>query len=465
MEALRVGDLMDQYRTEMVANLQKLVRITSVRGKSQQGKPFGEGPSKALAFMLDLAESWGLEVQDIDGYAGHVDYGEGQDYVAALVHLDVVPEGVGWTFPPYGAEIHDNIMYGRGVSDNKAPAMAALYAIKALQDAKIPTKRKLRVIFGCAEETGMEDMTYYFQKQPLPFAAFAPDVSYPPINREKGILHFAIHTVNSNRKSAIRQVAGGDAANRVPDLCTATVDLSLINHTQKNALLKAATLLGEKKYRFSYPSDTNTIKIETFGKAAHGAEPELGENAIISMASLLTALQESSSAGNFLAFLHQRIGSSTNGADLGVQCEDSESGSLSLNVGLVSINKELCEAIIDIRYPVTANGEQLENILRKITAEAGLQISIKTHLPPLYVKADHPLVQCLRKAYRAYNDCDPEPEASKGGTYARVLHGRGVAFGGVGINAHKPDEQVAIDELMHHSKICAQAMYEMAMLE
>ncbi len=100
MEELRVGDLMDQYRTEMVANLQELVRIPSVRGKSQLGEPFGEGPSKALAFMLSLAESWGLKIQDIDGYAGHVDYGEGQDYVAALVHLDVVPEGAGWTYFP-----------------------------------------------------------------------------------------------------------------------------------------------------------------------------------------------------------------------------------------------------------------------------------------------------------------------------------------------------------------------------
>ena len=99
--------------------------------------------------MLDIAmddcSHLGLPTQVFDGYAAHAEIGEGSDddALAILVHLDVVPEGDGWHFPPYGAVIENDRMYGRGTSDDKGPAVAALYAVKAVKEANIPLKRKV----------------------------------------------------------------------------------------------------------------------------------------------------------------------------------------------------------------------------------------------------------------------------------------------------------------------------------
>lgn len=79
---------------------------------------------------------------------GYAEYGTGEELIAVLGHLDVVPEGDGWTYPPYGGEIHDGKIYGRGTIDNKGPVIGALYALKVIKDLAIPLKRRVRIIFG-----------------------------------------------------------------------------------------------------------------------------------------------------------------------------------------------------------------------------------------------------------------------------------------------------------------------------
>ncbi|EGD49950.1 peptidase M20, partial [Thermoanaerobacter ethanolicus JW 200] len=69
--------------------------------------PYGEGVAKALDKALEIAQSLGFRTKNVDGYVGYAEYGEGEEMIGVLGHLDVVPEGDGWTYPPYGAEIHD----------------------------------------------------------------------------------------------------------------------------------------------------------------------------------------------------------------------------------------------------------------------------------------------------------------------------------------------------------------------
>ena len=123
---------------------------------------------------------------------GWAEWGQGDETIGILVHLDVVPEGRGWTYPPYGAEIHNGKIFGRGAFDDKGPAMAALFALKTLKDAEIQFSRKVRVIFGTDEESGMEDIEYYLKHAEMPDMSFSPDAEYPIINGEKGILTFKI---------------------------------------------------------------------------------------------------------------------------------------------------------------------------------------------------------------------------------------------------------------------------------
>jgi succinyl-diaminopimelate desuccinylase len=93
---------------------------------------------------------------------------------------------------PTGGEIENGRIYGRGVSDDKGPALGALYAMRAVREASIPLKHRVRLIAGCDEETGMTDMAYYRAHSDLPDYGFSPDAEYPLINIEKGGLTLAL---------------------------------------------------------------------------------------------------------------------------------------------------------------------------------------------------------------------------------------------------------------------------------
>ena len=123
--------------------------------------PFGEGVSKSLGCALEISKKLGFKVVNLDGHVGYAEYGDGEEYVAALGHLDVVPEGDDWIYPAYGAEIHDGKIYGRGTTDDKGPIMASLYGLKAIKELGLPLSKKIRIIFGTNEETGSKDIEYY----------------------------------------------------------------------------------------------------------------------------------------------------------------------------------------------------------------------------------------------------------------------------------------------------------------
>ena len=94
---------------EQIEDLKALVRIPSVsRGDpAEPGKPFGKTVYEALQATLQIARKLGLKAWDLDGYCGVVEYGEGEEMIAVLGHLDVVPAGSGWTKPPFGGVIED----------------------------------------------------------------------------------------------------------------------------------------------------------------------------------------------------------------------------------------------------------------------------------------------------------------------------------------------------------------------
>ena len=121
---------------DMVETLQRWVRVPSVRAeRSAENAPFGADVRRALDTAMADLKRLGFEPRDVDGYCCDTEIGSGDDVVAVLAHLDVVPEGDGWTHDPYGAEIIDGRMIGRGTSDDKGPGVAALFGMKAIMDA------------------------------------------------------------------------------------------------------------------------------------------------------------------------------------------------------------------------------------------------------------------------------------------------------------------------------------------
>ncbi len=141
----------DAYQEEMFAYLAELVAIDSSRGEPLENAPFGRGPAEALHKMLKICDDMGFVTDNCDNYAGSAEMGDGEETVGVISHLDVVPAGTGWSGDPFKMEIHDGRVWGRGVSDDKGPAISALYGLRILRDLGVPLSRKIRLIFGTDE--------------------------------------------------------------------------------------------------------------------------------------------------------------------------------------------------------------------------------------------------------------------------------------------------------------------------
>ncbi len=176
----------DELSQEMIDTIIRMVQIDSVEGEAEPDAPFGRGVKTALDAALDLAGDMGFSTVNVDNYMGYASYGEGEDYVCAVGHLDVVPTGTGWKQPPFSGYLKDGVIYSRGVLDNKGPIFSCLYALYALKELGIVPDRQVRILFGCDEETGFEDLKYYLSKEKPPVMGFTPDCKYPVVYAERG---------------------------------------------------------------------------------------------------------------------------------------------------------------------------------------------------------------------------------------------------------------------------------------
>lgn len=385
----------------------KILSINTVEAKSEPGAPFGKGNRECLDFVLNTAKDFGFTVKNLDGYCGYADIGEGGEPFAILGHLDTVPIGDKWTKNPLG-EICDGVIYGRGVLDDKAPTIACLYAVNELKKTMTP-KRKIRLIFGCNEESGWKCIDHYNKCEKMPKQGFSPDSDFPVIYQEKGIVNFNIEfDLDCNLK-----IYGGERPNVVPSHCRAKFD-------------------GEC--------------FETFGKSAHSAHCYEGKNAIVKMFETLSCKFD----------LAKEIAEAFNspfGKNFGFEQTDDMDNALTINLGVVRYENDKLTLSVDIRYPASVD----ENTVKAMIAKKFPTSKItKTHFHlPLYVDKNSDLVQTLLKTYNDYTNSYTEPITIGGGTYARALE-EGVAFGPVFPNKplpiHCPDERLPIDqfELMYN---------------
>jgi len=188
----------EELSSQMIDDIKTIVRIDSVESEAEENAPFGKGVQLALETTLKICERLGFQTKNIDNYIGYAQYGEGDDYVCAIGHLDVVPTGVGWKQPPFSAYEENGYIYSRGILDNKGPIMTCLYALYAIKELQLKLKRPIRIIFGCDEETGFKDLEYYLSKEKPPIMGFTPDCKFPVVYAERG--RAIIEIRNSDKK-------------------------------------------------------------------------------------------------------------------------------------------------------------------------------------------------------------------------------------------------------------------------
>ncbi len=444
--------------SQLLACLQENLRIPSVQEPAEDGAPYGMSVRRSLDHVLSAAASLGFRTKNVDNHLGWCEYGEGEEMVAVLGHLDVVPAGDGWSFDPWGGEIRDDRIWGRGTMDDKGPTIAALFALAALRDSGLPLKRRIRILFGCNEETGSADVKYYLSKGgEAPVMGFTPDGEYPVINGEKGIINVTFtRKYQQSGDLKLLAIRGGTAPNVVP--ATACAKLS------------CGKVLAEEIAAVSIPKVTFTatdygVFVEAEGVSAHGSTPGLGENAIGRLVCALDTLPFEGDTASAIHFLAENLGMESDGKSAGIYLEDAVSGELTLNWGTLNADENGMSMKINYRYPVTKSYDDCAPLLNAKFAEAGFEKSAELHKEKLYIPENSELVKTLLRVYTENTGLDGKPKCIGGGTYAKMLPNTlafGPIFPGDEVREHKPDEFIEIPKLMKNAQIIAAAMYEMA---
>ncbi|TKC15869.1 dipeptidase PepV [Robertmurraya kyonggiensis] len=451
----------------IIKDTQELLKIKSLLDEENTTPeaPLGEGVKEALQFMLDLGEKDGFTAKNVGNLAGHLEFGQGEELVGILCHVDVVPEGDGWTSDPYAAEIRDGKIFARGAIDDKGPTMAAYYAMKIVKDLGLPLNRRVRMIIGTDEESNWRCVDHYFENEEMPSFGFAPDADFPIIYAEKGIADYdLVQTAQDfelNAPIVVESFESGRRHNMVPDYAKAVLTGEMKDlHKRFESFLEEKGLVGKLE------EQDGRVTLEVEGVSAHGMEPNKGKNAGLFLALFLAEEEIDAKAAHYFQFVKKFFFEDSRGKGLGIAYTDDITGDLTINVGKLFYSKELGGKLgLNMRYPVTTNLQETKAKLEDKVAGEGFKIENFSNSKPHHVDESDFLVQTLKKVYEEQTGEKAELLSIGGGTYARSLKS-GVAFGplfpGREDIAHQKDEYMIIDDLLKATAIYAQAIYELA---
>ena len=461
----KLDALIEERREEFLSDLGRWLAIPSVRGEAEEGAPFGRENRRMLDLALEDARRFGFDTRMFDGYAGDITMGEGEKTMGMLCHLDVVPAGDGWTVEPFALTQKDGNLIGRGVLDDKGPALAALYAMRCVRDAGVELKDKVRLILGCDEETGMRDMLYYNEHTAAPDYGFSPDAEYPVINIEKGGLSILLSRNTSGEEGAeipVYELYAGERPNVVPGAARAVVGCENVDALRQRLELVAAARGFELSLR---DLGEGRAEITATGKSAHASTPHLGKNAA---GMLLIALSELGAGGGSreaIKTLASCLGISGQGKLLGIAVTDDLSGPLTCNLGILRYDGAHLSAQLDIRYPLCASEEKICGQICMKVSPAQIAVTRLSGHAPHHVPANHKVVKGLLKAYSEVTEHEGYAFAIGGGTYSRCMPNT-VAFGpcfpGDVDTCHMPDEWFSLENMMLSIRIMAHAIVELA---
>jgi len=442
----------DAHLEELVKDLSELVKIDSVHTEAKPGAPFGEGPKKALEAASALAAKKGFSVKDYDGYVRTADLNaDGAPCLDILGHVDVVPAGDGWTVTaPFEPKRIGDVLYGRGTADDKGGVVAALYALQAVKELGIPVTKRCRLIIGSGEETGMDDVHYYYSKEPEAPMTASPDAEYSVTCGEKGRVA-PVYTASfkaSEGKKKLILLEGGIAVNQVP----ASANAVLAGFTAKEAEEAAKDVTARTKVSFTLKEEGGLLNVRADGKSAHGSTPALGINAVQALAELVLALKPDACEGMKIleAYTKMYPFGEYDGTSSGMATKDAVSGDTSCAPDIIRMTETAFRGEVDYRTAFNADVLDPAAILSAKAKEAGLEVCIDEVIKSHYVPGDSTFVKTLNACYEAVTGKKGEAMIMGGNSYVHDTKG-GVCFGYVTDNAeggiHGPNEHIPLKDL------------------
>lgn len=453
-------ELAKSYQDAYLKDLNTLVEIESIRDLSTktENAPFGKNCRIALDAMLDMAKKDGFQTKDIDGYAGVIEYGQQEETLGVLGHLDIVPIGDDWTKDPLKVTVNDGYVFGRGVMDDKGPTLAAYYALKMIRDLNIPLKKRVMLIAGCDEESGMECMDYYVKHAEIPQMGFVPDANFPVVYGEKGGLHV---NLDSHDETVIVKMQAGTRPNIV--IGKADCYVKEVSDSQKdlfNFYCQTHGLQG------SISLEDGLVKFHMDGVFAHAAMPFNGINAAVHMLNFIGVAYDDQLSKDLYHLLQD-----WQGKPVGIQIDGMYMSFLTMSTGILSMENGNTHILVDIRYPndidtdwIMSHFEQACNELK-----SDIKASVESDMKPLFVDPETKLVKDLMSVYRKYTgDTFSCPITLGGGTYARKFENF-VSYGPELPNevfdtdqfvggCHQRDEGIILDNLIQAIAIYAEAI-------
>ena len=455
-----VNAWLDAHLPDMIADIKALCAINSVEGEPEDGKPFGDGPYQSLNKALELAKNYGFAGTNYDNYVGTADYDQDLPRTLdILCHTDVVPAGEGWTVTdPFNVIEKDGRLYGRGVSDDKGPLVAALYAMRALKENGVKLKKGVRFIMGANEETGSHDIAHYYATEPEAEMTFSPDANFPISNIEKGQFKGILSKDCAEDKTLPRVLSldAGIAFNAVPQ--KAVIRFEGLDIDANQNILDDVAAQCEVKIE-----KTGDDEVTIIGHSAHASTPEDGRNAGLAAMILISKLplypsEMQKTVSQIPKLFPYGI---TDGSGIGIKMADEDSHDLTCTLDLYHVDPTHSEFTFDARTPVMATKENCEAVAAKTVQDAGFDWSTPGMIPPHVVPKDSDFVQKLLASYEAVTGKKGECIAIGGGTYVHELK-NGVAFGavfdGVDTRMHGADEFFDLDNLVTAAKIYADAI-------
>lgn len=443
---------------EFVEALAPIIAVNSVTGEAAPGMPFGVGPAKALDLALELAEKWGMKTWSDEGYVGLADLNDKEDILHILAHLDIVGAGDHWDTDPFTLTRKGDLIYGRGVDDDKGPAVASLLAMRCVKELAIPLKGNVKMILGTDEETASGDLKHYFASHPFAPYSITPDCSFPVTNIEKAGYAPKFHVSwepQPQAKAQLLEIHGGIRINVAPGNCTARIrDLS--KETAQPVLDQVSASTGVK---LEAVEEGGILTIEATGVQTHASTPDEGKNAIAAMLEALCKLPlAQDAAAKAAAQLHSLFPFGDNGGKaLGIAMEDEVSGKLTLAFSLLDLDESGCHARFDCRAPLCATPENTKAVTEKVFADLGWTCTGNFN-PAHAVDGDSPFVRTLLQTYEEFSGRKGYCEAIGGGTYVHYIPG-GVAFGAgehdFVSNVHGANERAKISQLLLTAEIYA----------
>ena len=457
----KIRDYTAAHRAELLRDLAELVAVPSVAKPGKDGLPYGAECREVLRRAEAIARRMGFVTEIVDDAVLTVEFGDKPAQLCLMAHLDVVDAGEGWDSDPYTMVVTEERLVGRGVTDDKGPAIAALYAMDAIRRFCPDLPYGVQLWLGSAEEIGSPDLKQYLKSHQMPPIVLTPD-SMEALCTGESAKHRPDFGAKWDKCDVLPRVVylqGGKVRNAIPDYAEARV----AGLTADAVRPIADAWSAQAEVSFELTDTDEGLVIRAYGVTAHIGIAQNGRNAQTALIALLSKLPLADCASERAICDLARLfphGDMT-GAAMGLTVADGIMGTSRTNFTTCTLDDEGFRGQFDSRGPTNATPENYSLLIDAALRGAGFTVAESQMDGAHYVPDDAPIVRAMQELWHQVWGFTPACEFSFGGTYAHYIDGAiafGIAAPGVDTLLHKVGEFLPLADLDRQVELCALTM-------